>query len=245
MFDLSQSAALVTGASGGIGGAIARMLHRQGATVVLTGSNSERLHKLAADLQVRAHVLVADLRAADQVESLFAQAEEKTGAIDILVNNAGITRDGLIMRMKDEDWSQVIDMNLTVAFRLCRAAVKSMMRRRYGRIINIASVVGAMGNPGQTNYCATKAGLVGFSKALAGEVASRNITVNCVAPGYIATEMTGALSEEQLQRLLQHIPLGRQGAPDDVAAAVLYLASREASYTTGATLHVNGGMAMI
>jgi len=245
VLDLKGQSALITGASGGIGGATAKKLHSLGATVVITGSNADRLGALAQNLGDRVHVLVADLRDPAQVETLFEQAETLAGQVDILINNAGVTRDGLMMRMKDEDWADVINLNLSVAFRLCRAAVKAMIRRRYGRIINIASVVGVMGNPGQTNYCASKAGLIGMSKSLAAEVASRNITVNCVAPGYIATDMTNALSEDQLSRLLQHIPMGRQGQPDDVAAGVAFLASRESSYITGSTLHINGGMAMV
>jgi 3-oxoacyl-[acyl-carrier protein] reductase len=245
MFDLSGKTALVTGASGGIGNAIAKVLHAAGATVALHGTRREALDSLAAELGERVHVLPANLSDAASVESLAKDAEAALGGLDILVNNAGITKDGLVMRMKDEDWQSVIDINLTASFRLCRAAVKGMMKRRKGRIINITSIVGVTGNPGQVNYCASKAGMIGMSKSLAQEVASRNITVNCVAPGFIASAMTHVLSDDQKTKLTANIPAGRMGAPEEIAAAVLYLASDEAAYVTGQTLHVNGGMAMI
>ena len=245
MFDLSGKTALVTGASGGIGGEIARALHAQGATVALRGTRVEPLEQLKASLGDRAHVLLCDLGDAAQTEQLMKNAEAAMGGVDILVNNAGLTRDGLAMRMKDEDWQKVIDVNLTAGFRLARAALRGMMKRRWGRIVGITSVVGVTGNPGQANYAAAKAGMIGMSKALAQEVASRNITVNCVAPGFIETQMTGVLTEEQKSRILTAVPAGRLGQSAEVAAAVVYLASPEAAYVTGQTLHVNGGMAMI
>ena len=245
MFDLTGKTALVTGASGGIGGAIAATLHRAGATVALHGTRREALDGLAAQLGERVHVLPANLSSAAEVERLAKDAEAALGGLDILVNNAGITRDGLILRMKDEDWDSVLAVNLTAAFRLCRAAVKGMMKRRSGRIVNITSVVGVTGNPGQANYCAAKAGMIGLSKSLAQEVASRGITVNCVAPGFIASAMTGELNDDQKARILSGIPLGRMGSAEEISAAVLYLASAEAAYVTGQTLHVNGGLAMI
>ncbi|TVR12016.1 MAG: 3-oxoacyl-[acyl-carrier-protein] reductase [Salinarimonadaceae bacterium] len=245
MFDLSGRKALVTGATGGLGGAIARVLHARGADVAISGTRREALDALAAELGERVHPLVANLSDKESVEGLVPAAEEAMGGLDILVNNAGVTRDGLFMRMKDEDWDTVIAVNLTAAFRLSRAAVKGMMRRRYGRIVNIGSVVGTTGNPGQGNYAASKAGLVGMSKALAGEVASRGITVNTVSPGFITSPMTDALNDKQREAILANVPAGRLGTGDDVAAAVLYLASEEAAYVTGQTLHVNGGMAMI
>ena len=245
MFDLTGKCALVTGASGGIGGEIARILHGAGATVTLSGTRIEPLEALAAELGARAHVVTCNLADAASVEALPKAAVEKMGAVDILVNNAGITRDNLFMRMSDEEWQSVIDVNLTSTFRLCRGVLRGMMKARWGRIVNISSVVGATGNPGQGNYAASKAGLVGMSKSLAAEVASRNITVNCVAPGFIATAMTGKLTDEQKARILTVVPAGRMGEPGEVAAAVLYLASPEAGYVTGATLHVNGGMAML
>ncbi|MCG6122368.1 MAG: 3-oxoacyl-[acyl-carrier-protein] reductase [Microvirga sp.] len=245
MFDLSGRKALVTGATGGLGGAIARVLHARGADVAISGTRREALDALAADLGERVHPLVANLSDKDSVEALVPAAEEAMGGLDILVNNAGVTRDGLFMRMKDDDWDTVIAVNLTAAFRLSRAAVKGMMRRRYGRIVNIGSVVGTTGNPGQGNYAASKAGLVGMSKALAAEVASRGITVNTVSPGFITSPMTDALNEKQREAILGNVPAGRLGTGDDVATAVLYLASQEAAYVTGQTLHVNGGMAMI
>lgn len=245
MFRLDGRAALVTGASGGIGAAIARALHAQGATVVLSGTREAALATLAAELGERAHVAAADLRDPAAADALIAAAEAAAGPLHILVNNAGLTRDGLAMRMKDEDWAEVLDVDLAAPFRLIRAALRGMLRRRAGRIIGIASIVGATGNPGQANYAAAKAGLVGMSKSLAQEVASRGITVNVVAPGFVATAMTDALGEAQRARLLEAIPLGRMGQPEDVAGAVVYLASDAAAWVTGATLHVNGGMAML
>ncbi len=246
MFDLAQKTALVTGASGGIGGAIAKALHGQGARVVLSGTRAEALQVLRAELGERAHVVICNLGVAAEVDELLKRAEGEAGApIDILVNNAGITRDNIMMRMRDEEWSQVLDVNLTAAFRLSRAALRNMVKKRWGRIINITSVVGVTGNPGQANYAAAKAGLIGMSKALAGEIASRNITVNCVAPGFIASAMTDKLTAEQKSAILTRIPAGRLGQGADVSAAVVYLASEEAAYVTGHTMHVNGGMAMI
>lgn len=245
MFDLTGRKALVTGATGGLGGAIARTLHAAGATVALSGTRAEALEALSAELGERTAIVPANLADTASVEALVPSAEEKIGPLDILVNNAGITRDNLFMRMKDEEWDSVIAVNLTAAFRLSRAAVKGMMRRRYGRIIGIGSVVGTTGNPGQGNYAAAKAGLVGLTKALAGEVASRGITVNCIAPGFISSPMTDALNEKQREGILTRVPAGRLGEGAEVAAACLYLASQEAGYVTGQTLHVNGGMAMI
>lgn len=245
MFDLTGKGALVTGASGGIGGGIAGALHAQGATVVLTGRNADSLAKLAQDLGERAHVITADLADTASIGALIEEAEQKLDGVDILVNNAGLTRDGLTMRMKDEDWDAVLDVNLTAGFRLARAVLRTMMKSRWGRIINVTSVVGQTGNPGQVNYVASKAGMTGFSKALAAEVASRNITVNCVAPGFITTAMTDFLTDDQRDRTLKMIPAGRFGNPEDVASAVVFLASDEAAYVTGQTLHINGGMAMI
>ncbi len=245
MFRLDGRTALVTGASGGIGAAIARTLHAQGAVVVLSGTREAALASLAGELGERAHVCAADLRDPAAPDALVAAAEAKAGPVAILVNNAGLTRDMLALRMKDEDWAAVLDVDLTAPFRLARACLKGMVRRRAGRIIGIASIVGATGNPGQANYAAAKAGLIGMSKALAQEVASRGITVNVVAPGFIATPMTDALSEEQRLQLSGRIPLGRLGVPADVAAAVAFLAAEEAGWITGATLHVNGGMAML
>lgn len=245
MFDLSGKTVLVTGASGGIGAAVATQLHGAGATVALSGTRVEPLERLAADLGDRVHVTPCDLSDAAAVSALPKAAADAMGSVDILVNNAGITRDNLFIRMSDEDWSSVLDVNLTAAMRLCRGILRGMMKARWGRIVNISSVVGATGNPGQTNYAASKAGLVGFSKSLAYEVAGRGITVNCVAPGFIETAMTDKLTEEQGAAILSQIPAGRMGTPDEVAGAVLYLASPSAGYVTGATLHVNGGMAMI
>jgi 3-oxoacyl-[acyl-carrier protein] reductase len=245
MFDLSGKTALVTGASGGLGAAIARILHQAGATVGLSGTRREALDALSAELGGRVHALPCDLGDRAQVEALIGQAEAALGRVDVLVNNAGLTRDNLALRLKDEDWERVLEVNLGAAFRLSRAALRGMMRQRWGRIVNITSIVGVTGNPGQANYAASKAGMIGMSKSLAAEVASRGITVNCVAPGFIATPMTDALSEAQREKLLGGIPAGRLGEPADVAAAVLYLASAEAAYVTGQTLHVNGGMAMI
>jgi 3-oxoacyl-[acyl-carrier protein] reductase len=245
MFDLTGRKALVTGATGGLGGAIARALHQQGATVALSGTRQEALEALAQDLGAeRVHVTPTNLADTAAIEALVPAAEAAMGGLDILVNNAGITRDNLFMRMKDDEWDAVIAVNLTAAFRLSRAAVKGMMRRRHGRIVNIGSVVGATGNPGQGNYAAAKAGLVGMTKALAAEVASRNITVNCIAPGFIASPMTDELNEKQREGILGRVPMGRLGTGDEVAAATVYLASQEAAYVTGHTLHVNGGMAM-
>ena len=244
MFELTGRKALVTGATGGLGQAIARTLHAQGATVALSGTRPQALEALAAELGERAQPVAADLADRDSVEGLVPAAEAAIGPLDILVNNAGITRDNLFMRMKDEEWEQVLAVNLTAAFRLSRAAVKGMMRRRFGRIVNIGSVVGSTGNPGQGNYAAAKAGLVGLTKALAAEVASRGITVNCVAPGFISSPMTDALNEKQREGILTRVPAGRLGEGAEVAAACLYLSSAEAGYVTGHTLHVNGGMAM-
>lgn len=245
MFRLDGRTALITGASGGIGGAIARAFHAQGAVVGLSGTRREALAALAAELGDRAHVLPADLADPAAAEALIAAAEGAMGRLDILVNNAGLTRDTLALRMKDEDWETVLAVDLSAPFRLCRAALKGMVRRRAGRIISIGSIVGATGNPGQANYAAAKAGLVGMSKALAQEVAARGITVNVIAPGFVATPMTDALSEDQRAALAARIPLGRLGRPEDVAAAAVYLASDEAGWITGAVLHVNGGMAML
>lgn len=245
MFDLTGKCALVTGATGGIGGAIARALYVRGATVGLSGTRQAVLNELAAELGERAYVLPCDLADPAAVEALPKQAETAMGQIDVLVNNAGLTRDNLFMRMKDEEWDTVLAVNLTSAFKLSRAVVRGMMKRRWGRIIGVASVVGVTGNPGQANYAASKAGMIGMSKSLAQEIASRGITVNCVAPGMIKTPMTDALDEAQQMRLLAAIPAGKFGDPVDVAACVLFLASQEAAYMTGQTLHTNGGMAMI
>jgi 3-oxoacyl-[acyl-carrier protein] reductase len=245
MFDLGGRRALVTGASGGIGGAIARALHAQGAAVALSGTREAPLAALADALGERAAVLPCDLGDAAAVEALPKQAAEALGGLDVLVNNAGLTRDQLFMRMSDEDWSRVIEVNLTAAMRLARGALRGMMKARWGRIINVTSVVGTTGNPGQANYAASKAGLTGLSKSLAAEVAGRGITVNCIAPGFIETAMTDKLTDDQKARIFAQIPAGRMGSADEVAAAAVFLASAEASYVTGQTLHVNGGMAMI
>ena len=245
MFDLSGKKALVTGASGGIGGAIAKALHSLGADVALSGTREDALTALADELGERAHVTPARLGEEGAAAQLVADATAAMGGVDILVNNAGLTRDTLAMRMKDEDWDQVLNVNLKSAFQLSRACLKGMMKARFGRIISITSIVGVTGNAGQANYAASKAGLIGMSKSLAQEVASRGITVNCVAPGFIATPMTEALNEQQQAAILGNIPAGAMGAPEDIAAAVVYLASVEANYVTGQTLHVNGGMAMI
>lgn len=245
MFDLNGKTALVTGATGGIGGSIAKALHAQGAVVGLSGRNEEKLKALAAELGDRVHVLPADLSNSEAIDALVKSADEAMGQIDILVNNAGLTRDNLSMRMKDEEWQDVLDVNLTAPFKLAKAVQRGMMKRRSGRIINISSVVGTTGNPGQCNYVASKAGMVGWSKAMGQEVASRGITVNCVAPGFIATAMTESLTDDQKEKINATIPMGRMGSDDDIAAAVTYLASDEASYITGATIHVNGGMAMV
>jgi len=244
MFDLTEKNALITGASGGIGGDIAKALHAAGATVGLSGTRVEPLEALAADLGENAHVLPCNLSDADAVTALPKQAAEAMGSVDILVNNAGITRDNLFMRMSDEEWASVLDVNLTSTMRLCKGVIRGMMKARWGRIVNISSVVGATGNPGQANYAASKAGMVGMSKSIAYEVASRGITVNCVAPGFITTAMTDKLSDDQKSGILGQVPAGRMGDPNEIAAAVLYLASPEAAYVTGSTLHVNGGMAM-
>jgi 3-oxoacyl-[acyl-carrier protein] reductase len=245
MFDLTGKNALVTGATGGLGNAIARKLHAQGATVALSGTRENVLQDLANELGERAHVLPCNLSDAVAVDALPKQAADAMGSLDILVANAGITKDQLLMRMKDEDWDQVIKINLESYFRLSRAALRGMMKARWGRIIGITSVVGVMGNPGQANYCASKAGMIGFSKSLAQEVAARGVTVNCVAPGFIASPMTDVLNEDQRAAILSKIPAGDLGSGDDIAGAVVYLASQEAQYVTGQTLHVNGGMAMI
>ncbi|PYG34546.1 3-oxoacyl-ACP reductase FabG [Pelagimonas varians] len=245
MFDLTGKCALVTGASGGIGGSIAKALHGAGATVGLSGTRTEPLEALAAELGERAFVLPCNLSDADAVNALPKQAAEAMGSVDILVNNAGITRDNLFMRMSEDEWQSVIDVNLTSTFRLCKGVMRGMMKSRWGRIVNISSIVGATGNPGQGNYAAAKAGMIGMSKSLAYEVASRGITVNAVAPGFIATAMTDKLNDDQKSGIMGQIPAGRMGSPEEIAAAVLYLSSNEASYTTGATLHVNGGMAML
>jgi 3-oxoacyl-[acyl-carrier protein] reductase len=245
MFSLENKRALITGASGGIGEAISRALHGQGAAVTLSGRRRDALDALAASLGSRAHVVVAELADAKAADALVADATQAMGGLDILVNNAGLTRDMLAMRMSDDDWSQVIEVNLTSSFRLARAAMRGMLRARWGRIVNITSVVGQTGNPGQANYAASKAGLVGMTKSLAAELASRNITVNCVAPGFIDTAMTAGLSDEQKSKLKAAIPMARFGEGRDVAACVAFLASDEAAYVTGQTIHVNGGMAMI
>lgn len=245
MFNLSGKTALVTGATGGIGGEIAKALHAQGATVGISGRNEEKLSALAAELGERVHVLAADLSSDDAIKDLVARAEAAMGQIDILVNNAGLTRDGLSMRMSGDDWQNVLDVNLTAPFKLAQAVQRGMMKRRHGRIINISSVVGVTGNPGQCNYVASKAGMIGWSKAMAAEVASRGITVNCIAPGFIATAMTDALNDDQKAKINATIPAGKMGASEDIAAAAVYLASDESGYVTGQTVHVNGGMAMI
>ncbi|GAA6177913.1 3-oxoacyl-[acyl-carrier-protein] reductase [Sulfitobacter pacificus] len=245
MFDLTGKNALVTGASGGIGAEIARQLHAQGAVVGLSGTRVEPLETLAAELGERAHVLPCNLSDMEAVTALPKQAAEVMGSVDILVNNAGITRDNLFMRMSDEEWDAVINVNLTATFKLCKAVMRGMMKARWGRIVNISSIVGATGNPGQANYAASKAGMIGMSKSLAYEVASRGITVNAVAPGFIATAMTDKLTDDQKAGIMGQIPAGRMGDPAEIAGAVVYLASAEAGYVTGATLHVNGGMAML
>ena len=245
MFDLSGKTALVTGASGGIGGAIARALHARGATVALSGTREAALAALAAEFGERAPILLADLSRPDEPERLVKDAEATLGQLDILVNNAGITRDGLAMRMRDEDWQTVLDVNLTAGFRLIRAALRGMLRRRTGRIICITSVSGVVGNAGQANYAASKAAMIGMAKSVAAEVATRGITVNCIAPGLIATAMTDKLAEDQRTRLLGAIPVGRLGTADEIGAAAVYLASAEAAYVTGHTLHVNGGLVMV
>ena len=245
MFNLEGKKALITGATGGIGGAIAKALHAQGAHIAISGRNEEKLKALATELGERVSILPADLSSSEAVTNLVKRAEEDMGQIDILINNAGLTRDNLSMRMKDEEWQEVLDVNLTAPFQLAKAVQRGMMKRRTGRIINIASIVGVTGNPGQCNYVASKAGMIGWSKAMAQEIASRGITVNCVAPGFVATAMTDALNDEQKERINAGIPAGRMGSSEDIAAAATYLASEEAAYITGQTIHVNGGMAMI
>ena len=245
MFDLTEKNALITGASGGIGGEIARALHGAGATVGLSGTRVEPLDALAAELGTRAHVLPCNLSDGAAVDALPKQAIEAMGSVDILVNNAGITRDQIFMRMSDDEWGDVINVNLTSTMRLCKGVIRGMMKARWGRIVNVSSIVGATGNPGQANYAASKAGMVGMSKSIAYEVASRGITVNCIAPGFIATPMTDKLSDEQKNKINQQIPAGRMGTPEEIAAAAVYLASVQAAYVTGTTLHVNGGMAML
>lgn len=245
MFNLSGKTALVTGATGGIGGAIAKALHAQGAIVGISGRNEAKLKELAAELGDRVHVFPADLGDVAQVEALVKTATEAMGSINILVNNAGLTRDNLSLRMKAEEWEEVIRVNLTATFLLAQACQRGMMKARWGRIINISSVVGTTGNPGQCNYVASKAGLVGWTKAMAAEIASRNVTVNCIAPGFIATPMTDVLTDDQKAKINASIPMARMGGPEDIAAATVYLASEEAAYVTGQTIHVNGGMAMI
>jgi 3-oxoacyl-[acyl-carrier protein] reductase len=244
MFDLTGKTALVTGATGGIGGAIARALHQQGATVAISGTRREVLDALAGELAGRVHVLPANLANKDEVEALVPAAEAAMGKLDVLVANAGITRDNLLVQLRDEDWDEVLAVNLTATFRIARAAVRGMMRRRAGRIIGITSVVGATGNPGQANYTAAKAGLVGMIKSIAQEYAKRGVTANCIAPGFIASPMTDKLNDKQRETILARVPAGRLGTGADVAAAAIYLASDEGAYVTGQTLHVNGGMAM-
>lgn len=245
MFDLTGKTALVTGATGGIGGAIAKALHKQGATVALSGTRKEVLETLANELKERAHVLPCNLSSVGEVEALVPSAEQALGQVDILVCNAGITRDNLFVQMKDEEWDQVINVNLSATFRLARAATKLMMRKRFGRLIGITSVVGVTGNAGQSNYTAAKAGMIGMFKSIGQEYARRNVTANCIAPGFIATAMTDALNDKQRAAILEKVPAGRLGTADDIAAAAVYLASNEAAYVTGQTFHVNGGMAMI
>jgi 3-oxoacyl-[acyl-carrier protein] reductase len=245
MFDLTGKKALITGATGGIGAAIATMLHGAGAEVAISGTRTEKLEGLAADLGSRVHILAANLSDRASVDQLAKDAVAAMGGVDILVNNAGITKDNLAMRMKEDEWDSVMQVNLESAFRLTKGLMRTMMKARWGRVINITSIVGVTGNPGQANYCASKAGMIGMSKALASELASRNITVNCVAPGFIGTPMTDVLSDDQKAAITSGIPSGKLGEPNDIAAAALYLASNEANYVTGQTLHVNGGMAMI
>jgi 3-oxoacyl-[acyl-carrier protein] reductase len=245
MFDLTGKTALVTGSTGGIGGAIARAFHQQGATIAISGTRRDVLDALAGELADRVHVLPCNLADKEEVEALVPKSEEAMGKLDILVANAGITKDNLLVQLRDEDWDQVVAVNLTATFRLARAAVRGMMRRRFGRIIGVSSVVGVTGNPGQANYTATKAGLIGMIKSIAGEYARRGITANAIAPGFIATAMTERLNDKQREAILARVPAGRLGAGADVAAAAVFLASDEAAYVTGQTLHVNGGMTMI
>ena len=245
MFSLNGKTALVTGASGGIGYAIAKSLHEQGATVVLSGTRLEALERLQKELGSRAYVQTCNLSDPNSLAELFEKAEEQAGPVDVLVNNAGITRDNLAMRLKDEDWQTVLDVNLTAAFKLSRAAAKAMMKRKAGRIINITSVVGVTGNAGQTNYSAAKAGMIGMSKSMAQELAGRGVTINCIAPGFIKTAMTDKVSDKAHEGILKSIPMARMGAPEEIASAAVYLASDESGYITGQTMHINGGMAMI
>jgi len=245
MFDLTGKNALVTGATGGIGAAIARVLHSAGAVVTISGTRAEKLMELAAELGERVHVVAANLSDRESVDTLAKDAIAAMGSVDILVNNAGVTKDNLAMRMKDDEWDTVLQVNLESAFRLMKGVMRPMMKARWGRMVNITSVVGVTGNPGQANYAASKAGMIGMSKSMAQEVASRGITINCVAPGFIATPMTDALTDDQKTAITRGIPSGALGSPEDIASAVLYLASTEAQYVTGQTLHVNGGMAMI
>ncbi len=245
MFDLTGKKALITGASGGIGGAIAKALSDQGAEVTINGRKAEALEKLASEIKGTCHVVVGSLDNSENTDAVIAEAVEKMGQIDILVNNAGITKDGLTLRMKDEDWQTVLDVNLSSTFRLSRGVMRGMMKQRWGRIINITSIVGVTGNPGQANYCASKAGMIGMSKSMAAEIANRGITINCVAPGFIKTPMTDELNEKQYEAIIGNIPAKAMGTPEDIAANVAYLASNEAGYITGQTMHINGGMAMI
>jgi 3-oxoacyl-[acyl-carrier protein] reductase len=245
MFSLAGKGALITGATGGIGGAIARTLHGAGAAVAISGTNAAKLEALATGLKERVHILPCNLSDRAAVQKLAADAEAKLGQLDILVNNAGVTRDNIFMRMKDEEWDQVLAVDLTAAFMIARVAVRNMMRRQWGRIINITSISGVVGNPGQANYAAAKAGMIGMTKSIAREVATRGITANCIAPGFIKTPMTDALTDKQIEQIMLMVPVGKFGVPEDIAAAALYLASEEAKYLTGQTLHVNGGMAMV
>lgn len=245
MFSLQGKKALVTGATGGLGAEIARALHKQGAHIVISGTKREKLEELARELKDRVTVIPCDLSNEEETQNLITETEAALGGLDILVNNAGMTQDGLLLRMSDDQWSKVINVNLSSVFRLSRAAIKGMMKQRSGRIINITSIVGVTGNPGQTNYAASKAGLIGFAKSLAAEVASRGITVNCIAPGFIESPMTAVLNENQREKILSEIPQGAIGEPKDIAAGVVFLASEEASYVTGQTLHINGGMTMV
>lgn len=245
MFDLKGKKALVTGATGGLGAEIARALHRQGAEVVISGTRKEKLEALAKEIGKGVYIIPCDLSSSEATLALIPEAEKVLDGLDILVNNAGLTQDGLMLRMNDEQWEKVIDVNLTSIFRLSREAIKGMMKRRMGRIINITSIVGVTGNPGQTNYAASKAGLIGLSKSLAAEVATRGITVNCIAPGFIKSPMTDELNEKQREKILSSIPQGEIGSPEDIAAGIVYLASNEAKYITGQTLHINGGMTMV
>jgi len=245
MFDLTGKTALITGATGGIGGEIAKSLHSQGATIAISGRNEGKLKELSSEIGDKVHVIVADLSNSEGIDNLVKSSIDAMGQIDILVNNAGLTRDNLSMRMKDEEWNEVIDVNLTAPFKLAKAVQRGMMKKRFGRIINITSVVGVSGNPGQCNYCASKAGMIGWSKAMGQEVASRGITVNCIAPGFIRTAMTDALNDDQKSKINGNIPMSRMGEANEISSAVAYLASTEAAYVTGQTIHVNGGMYMV